>query len=98
MSSRYKMKQTKIAPDGRVVYRSTILPNIPLRSDDIYVAVETGDRLDTLAYQYYNDQTLWWIIASANNIHNACFGLKDGTVIRIPQNYLEILGNTLKSN
>lgn len=93
MASRYENNETKVLNDGRTVYRSRIYPDIPLRDDDIYVATETGDRLDTLAYQYYNDASLWWIIAAANNIHNAPFGLDDGTILRIPQNYIEILSN-----
>lgn len=93
MASRYRTNKSKTLNDGRTVYRSKIYPNIPLRDDDIYVASETGDRLDTLAYQYYNDSSLWWIIASANNIHDAVFALEDGTVLRIPQNYIEILNN-----
>ena len=93
MSSRYENNNSKKLNDGRNVYRSKIYPEIPLRDDDIYVASETGDRLDTLAFQYYEDASLWWIIASANNIHNAPFGLKDGTILRIPQNYIEILVN-----
>jgi phage tail protein X len=93
MASRYENNQTKKTNDGREVYRSKIYPNIPLRDDDMYVATETGDRLDTLAYQYYDDASLWWIIASANNIHTAPFGLKDGTILRIPTNYIEILNN-----
>ena len=93
MASRYENNGSKQLNDGRVVYRSKIYPEIPLRDDDIYVATETGDRLDTLAYHYYEDASLWWIIAAANNIHNAPFGLKDGTILRIPQNYIEILVN-----
>ena len=93
MASRYENNKSKKLNDGRNVYRSRIHPEIPLRDDHIYVASETGDRLDTLAYQYYEDSSLWWIIASANNIHNAPFGLKDGTILRIPQNYIEILVN-----
>jgi hypothetical protein len=93
MASRYENNKSKKINDGRIVYRSKIYPEIPLRDDDIYVASEMGDRLDTLAYQYYEDSSLWWIIASANNIHNAPFGLKDGTILRIPQNYIEILVN-----
>ena len=96
MASRYENNDSKKLNDGRNVYRSKIYPEIPLRDDDIYVASETGDRLDTLAFQYYEDASLWWIIASANNIHNAPFGLKDGTILRIPQNYIEILVNFSK--
>ena len=93
MASRYTNNETKKLNDGRNVYRSRIYPEIPVSDNDIYVASETGDRLDTLAYQYYNNSSYWWIIASANNIHNAPFGLKDGTILRIPQNYIEILVN-----
>jgi|TARA_R110000803_G_scaffold88398_1_gene155386 hypothetical protein len=96
MVSRYKNNETKKLNDGRTVYRSRIYPEIPLSDNDTYVASETGDRLDTLAYQYYNNSSLWWIIASANNIHNAPLGLKDGTILRIPRNYIEIV-NKFKS-
>lgn len=93
MASRYTNNKTKKLIDGRTVYRSKLFPNIPLRDDDVYVATETGDRLDTLAYDYYNDASLWWIIASANNLHDAPIGLEDGTILRIPQNYIQIISN-----
>lgn len=93
MSSRYQNNQTKKLFDGRVVLRPRIYPNIPLRDDDVYVATELGDRLDTLANDFYNDSTYWWIIASANNIHGAKFAFEPGTVLRIPQNYIEIKRN-----
>ena len=91
--ARYDNNETKKLLDGRVVYRSKIYPEIPLRDDDKYVVTQTGDRLDTLAGEYYNDSTLWWIIASANNLHTASIGLEDGTVLRVPQNYIEIQKN-----
>jgi hypothetical protein len=91
MASRYRNVETKKTVDGRTVYKSSFISNIPLSDDDIYVATETGDRLDTLAFQFYGDSSLWWIIASANNIHNAVFGFKDGTVLRIPSNYIDVL-------
>jgi hypothetical protein len=93
MSSRYKNTETRSTQDGRRVYRSRIYPDIPLSDTDIYVVTETDDRFDTLAYQYYEDASLWWIIASANNIHDAPFGIADGTVLRIPTNYIEINNN-----
>ena len=93
MSSRYQRSGIKKILDGRLVYRPKIYPNIPFRDDDLYVAKELGDRLDTLAYDFYEDSTLWWIIASANNIHGAKFAFEPGTVLRIPQNYIQILNN-----
>ena len=68
--ARYDNNETKKLLDGRVVYRSKIYPTIPLRDDDKYVVTQTGDRLDSLAAQYYNDSTLWWIIASSNNLQS----------------------------
>jgi hypothetical protein len=91
--SRYRNNPIKKLKDGREVYRSKIYPDIPLRNDDVYVVTQTGDRLDLLAYEYYKNQSLWWIIASANNIHNAQLGLKEGTILRIPQNYIQIQSN-----
>ena len=41
-------------------------PNIPLSEDDIYVITTIEDRLDSLAYQFYSDVRLWWVIANAN--------------------------------
>jgi hypothetical protein len=96
MESIYSNNETKKTIDGRTVYRSKIYPNIPLRDDDLYVATETGDRLDTIANDYYQDSTLWWIIAAANNIHTAPIGFEDGTVLRIPLNYIEIVSNQIK--
>jgi nucleoid-associated protein YgaU len=51
----------------------------------VYVVTSIGDRLDLLAFQYYNDATLWWVIAMANN--NVTKGLmfpEPGTQLRIP--------------
>jgi hypothetical protein len=93
MISRYKNNLTKKTTDGKIVYKSKIYPNIPLDDTDIYIATETGDRFDTLAYQFYKDSSLWWIIAAANKTHNAQIGFADGTILRIPQRYLEIIKN-----
>lgn len=45
---------------------STRYPEIPLSIDDSYIITVYGDRLDNLAYQFYNDSTLWWVISYAN--------------------------------
>jgi hypothetical protein len=84
---RYNNSPIKKTLDGKEVYRATILPNIIQTAVDITIATETGDRLDTLANEFYGDPGLWWVIASANNIHTAPIGFKDGTILRIPVNY-----------
>jgi hypothetical protein len=88
---RYRNNVVKQTIDGKIVYLPRILPNIPESSTDIYVATETGDRLDSLAYTFYKDSNLWWIIAAANKIHNAPIGFPDGTILRIPLAYQAIL-------
>lgn len=93
MRSRYYDNKVKKTVDGRLVYSIKRFPTIPMRESDVYVATETGDRLDTLAKYFYKDQSLWWIIAAANNIHDAKFSFPDGTILRIPIQYIEIVNN-----
>lgn len=96
MANRYENNETKKLNDGRLVYKSKLYPKIPKSDQDIYIVTQTGDRLDTLAYQFYEDSSLWWIIASANNVHDAPFALPDGTELRIPMNYVSIMNNFYK--
>ena len=96
MASRYKNNNKIKLENGKRVYRSKIYPNIPLKDSDIYVVTQTGDRLDTLANQFYGDSSLWWIIATANNIHDATFAVEDGTTLRVPENYTKIINDFQK--
>jgi len=91
--SRYSNNETQKLKDGREVYKTKIYPNIPLKDNDIYIVTQTGDRLDTLANQFYGNSSLHWIILAANNIHDAPFAFEDGTILRIPKDYLEIVNN-----
>jgi hypothetical protein len=70
-------------------------PEIPLSADDLYVITTTGDRLDLLANQFYNDIRLWWIIASANPniIRRDSFALAPNIELRIPSNEQDIIDN-----
>jgi nucleoid-associated protein YgaU len=77
---------------NRPYYKGKMYPNIPLSESDVYVITTVGDRLDSLAYSYYNDATLWWVIAMANN--NATKGALypiPGTQLRIPTNVSSVL-------
>ena len=85
--SRYTFNTKQKLKDGRVVYTSKINTKIPKSDNDTYIVTQTGDRLDTLAYQFYGDSSLWYIIASANNIHDPSFAVEDGTTLRIPEYY-----------
>jgi phage tail protein X len=59
------IKQFKTST-GKTYLGTTYYPDIPYSESDIYVYTTQGDRLDNLAFQYYRDSTLYWIIAAAN--------------------------------
>ena len=63
-------------------YNSIVYSSIPESDDDTWVITQPGDRLDTLAYQFYGDTTLWWYIAKANKL--SFITLENNTSIRIP--------------
>ena len=92
---------TKI--NGKICYQTTKYPEIPLSDGDIYVYTTVGDRFDVLAYQYYNDQSLWWIISIANtatagtslpsDLPQNSLVISEGSQIRIPANYASVLNS-----
>lgn len=88
---RYRLNTPKRLSDGRVVLQTRVTSTIPKSDRDVYIVTQTGDRLDTLAYQFLGDQSLWYIIAQANNIHDPSFAVEDGTTLRIPANYTNYL-------
>jgi len=82
---RYENPTILSTQEGRPYYKGKFYPNIPLSETDVYVITTIGDRLDNIAYSYYNDSTLWWIIAAANNnVTNGALYPIPGTQLRIP--------------
>jgi hypothetical protein len=63
---RYKYNNVIQQPNSFRYRSSTRYPAIPLSMNDSYIITQYGDRLDNLAYQFYKDVTLWWLIAAAN--------------------------------
>tara|TARA_A100001515_G_scaffold111236_1_gene92290 strand:+ start:40 stop:339 length:300 start_codon:yes stop_codon:yes gene_type:complete len=88
---RYKNTKVIIDREGNRVFGTTFYPTIPLQDSDKFIAVTRGQRLDTLADQYYGDQTLWWIISKANNLSGAEIQLDPSKTYRIPINISPIL-------
>jgi len=77
---------------------STIYPIVKASDTDLYIISEKGDRLDLLANKYYGDQTMWWIIATANNINDATFYVQPGIQLRIPSDTTKVLTDLQKIN
>jgi hypothetical protein len=80
--------------DNKKCYQTSRYPEIPLSDQDIYVYTTQGDRFDTLANQYYGDQSYWWIISIANtaiagtdlptDLPQDSLLIPEGSQIRIP--------------
>lgn len=93
---RYQFTPTDKRFDGKNVYKTTYYPNIPESIDDFYITVSEADYLDSLAKKYYGDESLWWIIALANNLPGYKLSIDSSKQIRIPSNINYIL-NQLKN-
>ena len=77
---------------GKRYYKGKIYPDIPYSDTDEYVITTIGDRLDSIAYSYYNDAELWWVISVANNnITNGSMFPIPGTQLRVPTNINSVL-------
>lgn len=91
--NRYDNSTTLKTSQGVPYKKSKQYPNIPPSESDIYIITTVGDRLDYLAYTYYNDSELWWIIAAANNNVNDGFLFPvPGTQLRVPTDLSRVLG------
>jgi hypothetical protein len=87
-------KENQQGLKGKRHYPGVKYPEIPLSFSDIYVYSEAGDRFDTLALQYYNDFSLWWIISTANTfLPQDSYYLPLGIQFRIPINVGAIKAN-----
>mgnify|MGYP003344489371 CR=1 FL=1 len=89
---RYSIANTLRTDKGKR-YNSTTLPPTVTKSDtDIYIITTIGDRLDSIAYSYYKDPELWWVISVANNhITKGSIFPQPGTQLRVPTNISNIL-------
>ena len=99
MANRYTYtKNIKDAVTKKSQMETTIYPRIYPKNSDLYVISEAGDRLDLLAHKYYGDTSMWWIIATANNLNDANFFIEPGRQIRIPKDINSILNDLSKIN
>ena len=90
-TTKYKNREGKTivsnSEAGPLIYRAVNTNQINFTTH----VLESGERLDTLAGQYYKDSSYWWVLAAASGIG---WGLQlpPGTIIRIPINISEVVG------
>lgn len=87
------IQQAKLDSENkRRYYDSLIDPIIERKDSDIYVICSIGERLDLLAWKYYGDAELWWIISAANpELRKDSLYLEAGTQVRIPKDSQEVM-------
>lgn len=68
--------------DEKYIYGTTAY----LKDTTLYTlhTVKRGDTFDSLALDYYNNPTLYWIICSFNRIQDPFTSLEEGSKIKIP--------------
>ena len=97
MENRYSNIPTMLKTGKGRVYDSVLLPNIDATDRDIVVITIQGDRLDLLANEYYQDPSMWWVIALKNDMTEVDISMKEGIVLRIPSRNEAIqIKNSLK--
>jgi len=91
--NRYSNTRIKRKENGDRVYSYTMYPRIPIKNSDVFITPTYGDRLDILANEYYQDPSLWWIIAQANGIKGftALYTKNFKGELRIPTQIQDIL-------
>ena len=94
MASRYQtIPLIKASVTGSVYYQTNIYPEIQPTNADYYVITTVDDRLDLIAYDFYQDSTLWWVIASANALPGDSMYPPVGMQLRIPTNIQGVLSS-----
>lgn len=88
---RYDSTPVGLRWDGKRVYQTTTYPIIEPDDADAIIISNEADYLDSLAYTYYGDPTLWWVIALANNLGKGRMSVPPGLQLRIPANINNIL-------
>tara|TARA_B100002019_G_C21194399_1_gene560585 strand:+ start:478 stop:789 length:312 start_codon:yes stop_codon:yes gene_type:complete len=80
--------KTLLSTRNKRYYLNTILPEIPLSREDVYIITQDGDRLDNLSFEFYNDTQFWWVILAANpnKLRKDSYYVTLGEQIRIPAN------------
>lgn len=81
-TSRYK-NTSVYYEDGYKYLGTRTLIALPKSEKDDYHILEEDQRIDQVAWKYYRDSRLWWIIAEVNSILNP-LSIPKGKKLRIP--------------
>ena len=95
--SRYSTTNIIKDLDGKRRRSTTIFPTIPASANDTFIITTSIDRLDKLANTFYDDVSLWWVIAAANGLGKGTLVIPSNTKLRIPAK-TEFLEQVIQTN
>jgi hypothetical protein len=81
---RYSTSNTIKDDNGKRKKSTVIIPTPTATQEDVYIQTTSVERLDKLAQTFYQDSTLWWVIAVANNLGKGTMTVPQNTRLRIP--------------
>jgi phage tail protein X len=82
--SRYN-NSTSIKDTNGIRKQSTVIIPTPTQStEDAIIQTTSIERLDLLAYKFYGDASLWYVIASANGLGKGSLIIPTNSRLRIP--------------
>jgi len=93
--SRTRFINTKRRNDNKLQYQSLVIPNFEERTDDTVIEINDYSRLDVLASDIFGDSTLWWVLASYNNLPGDSLYTTGVKYLRIPSD-INIVYNKVK--
>jgi hypothetical protein len=92
MASRYiNIPITRLNATGSLFFQTNIYPTIQPTDSDYYIITTAEDRLDLIAFDFYQDSSLWWVIASANALPGDSIYPPIGIQLRIPTDIQTVL-------
>jgi hypothetical protein len=98
INERYSKTPLRKNINGSKVQQSTIYPPISPQDGDTYIITTYNDSLDNIAYVFYNDPSLWWIIAEANALGKGTLKVPAGVQLFIPMNFTQIESDVINLN
>jgi|TARA_R110000824_G_scaffold92952_4_gene225109 nucleoid-associated protein YgaU len=96
--NRYKHQQVKRGSDGRRKLSTIQYPKIVSKNSDIIYRTKESDTYSGLAYRFYKDQSLWWVIARANKDYKGNIRPKLGIKLIIPRDISDIITKLNRDN
>ena len=98
MARRYQTIKTEKKISGKVGYLPTVYPSLDLSNNDFYIIAREEDRMDLIAQDFFGDPTLWWLVASANDLPGDSMYPPLGFQLRIPGNLNNALSQFENAN